>query len=103
MNDRDIHAGAPRVGVNVVLLGDSIFANAAYTRGAPDVVTHLGRLLPGRGTATLCAVDGATTAGIRTQLSRMPRTATELVMSIGGNDALQQSDVLSLPEKVQEM
>ena len=82
---------------HVVLLGDSIFANAAYTRGAPDVVTHLRRLLPPGHAATLCAVDGATTAGIAAQLSRIPRDATELVLSVGGNDALQNSHLLSLP------
>jgi hypothetical protein len=44
---------------HVVLIGDSIFANAAYTRGtAPDVVTHLRRLLPDGTRATLVAIDG---------------------------------------------
>jgi hypothetical protein len=31
---------------HVVLLGDSIFDNRSYTAGAPDVITHLGSLLP---------------------------------------------------------
>jgi len=79
-----------------VLLGDSIFDNAAYTRGAPDVVTHLRRLLPTGWQATLCAVDGATTAGLAAQLACVPPAATHVVVSIGGNDALQNSDLLSL-------
>ncbi len=82
---------------HIALLGDSIFDNAAYTRGAPDVVTHLRRLLPDSWEATLCAVDGATTLGLAAQLSRVPRDASHLVIAIGGNDALQNSDLLSLP------
>jgi lysophospholipase L1-like esterase len=81
---------------HIVLLGDSIFDNAAYTQGAPDVVTHLRTLLPHSWDATLCAVDGATTTGLKTQLARVPAAATHLVIAIGGNDALQNIDLLSL-------
>jgi hypothetical protein len=81
---------------HVVLLGDSIFDNAAYTDGAPDVVTHLRRLLPPGWEATLCAVDGATTGSLDAQLARVPESGSHLVISIGGNDALQNSDLLSL-------
>lgn len=85
--------GAPE---HVALLGDSIFDNGAYTRGEPDVVSHLRRLLPEGWTATLCAVDGATTQTMRTQLARVPPGASALVVAVGGNDALQNSDLLSL-------
>ena len=44
---------------HIVLLGDSIFDNAAYVRGGPDVVTQLRELLPRGWQATLAAVDGA--------------------------------------------
>ena len=81
---------------HIVLLGDSIFDNAAYTRGAPDVVTYLRQLLPRSWQATLCAVDGATTVGLAAQLAPVPAAATHLVIAIGGNDALQNSDLLSL-------
>jgi GDSL-like Lipase/Acylhydrolase family len=81
---------------HIVLLGDSIFDNAAYTDGAPDVITHLRAILPHSWDATLCAVDGATTSGLKTQFARVPPTATHLVIAIGGNDALQNSDLLSL-------
>lgn len=81
---------------HIVLLGDSIFDNAAYTRGAPDVVTHLQRLLPSGWRATSLAVDGATTADLTAQLRRVPADATQLAIAIGGNDALQNSDLLSL-------
>jgi hypothetical protein len=81
---------------HVVLLGDSIFDNGSYINGAPDVVAHLRQLLPPSHRATLCAVDGATTAGIAAQLLQVPASATDLIVSIGGNDALQNMDLLSL-------
>jgi hypothetical protein len=79
---------------HVALLGDSIFDNAAYTGGEPDVVTHLRTLLPASWEASLLAVDGATTAGLAAQVARVPRTVTHLVVSIGGNDVLGHSDLL---------
>jgi hypothetical protein len=81
---------------HVVLLGDSIFDNSAYTGGAPDVVMHLRRLLPAGWQATLCAVDGATIAELKSQLGCVPADASHLVIAVGGNDALQNSDLLSL-------
>jgi lysophospholipase L1-like esterase len=81
--------------MHVVLLGDSIFDNASYTRGEPDVVSHLREVLPAHSRATLCAVDGATTASLSRQLTRVPSDATHLVVAIGGNDALQNTDLLA--------
>lgn len=81
---------------HVVLLGDSIFDNAAYTSGAPDVVTHLRTLLPAGWRVTLLARDGAVTADLGGQLRRVPPDATHLVVSIGGNDVLRNLDLLSL-------
>ncbi|HEX6163217.1 MAG TPA: SGNH/GDSL hydrolase family protein [Vicinamibacterales bacterium] len=80
---------------HIVLLGDSIFDNSAYTGGEPDVATHLRRIVPAEWRATLCAVDGATTSGIRSQVKRTPADATHLVVSVGGNDALGYVDLLS--------
>ena len=79
---------------HVVLLGDSIFDNAAYTRGEPDVITHLESVLPRGARATLCAVDGATTGSLGRQLTCVPRDSTHLVVAIGGNDALANTDLL---------
>jgi lysophospholipase L1-like esterase len=81
---------------SIVLAGDSIFDNAAYTGGEPDVTTHLNSLLPPGSKATLVAVDGATVSGLPAQLRRLPKDATHLVISIGGNDALANIDLLSL-------
>jgi lysophospholipase L1-like esterase len=80
---------------HVVLLGDSIFDNAAYVAGGPDVVRQLQRRLPANWRASLLAVDGAVTRGVAPQLARLPRDATHIVVSAGGNDALGASGVLA--------
>lgn len=79
---------------HVVLLGDSIFDNGAYTQGGPDVITQLRGMLPGEWRATLGAIDGATTEDFDRQLSALPADATHLVMSLGGNDAIGHADLL---------
>lgn len=81
---------------HVVLLGDSIFDNAAYTRGGPDVITQLRGILPDGWRATLGAVDGATTHDMARQLRELPSDVTHLVLSVGGNDALGHMDLLDL-------
>ena len=82
---------------HVVLLGDSIFDNAAYTGGAPDVVGQLRRRLPLGSEATLGAVDGGMIGDIGGQLQRLPADATHLVLSVGGNDAMSHIDFLGAP------
>ena len=79
---------------HIVLLGDSIFDNAAYVPGGPDVVEQLRGVLPTGWSASLLAVDGAVIDGVSRQLSRLPADATHLVVSAGGNDALRHSDLL---------
>jgi lysophospholipase L1-like esterase len=80
--------------MHVVLLGDSIFDNAAYIAGGADVVTQLRSKLPSGWRATLGAIDGSVMADIGSQLDRLPSDATHLVVSIGGNDALGESAIL---------
>ena len=75
---------------HIVLLGDSIFDNAAYVPGEPDVVSQVSAKLPHGWRATLCAVDGAVTRSVEQQLQDIPIDATHLVVSVGGNDALGQ-------------
>jgi hypothetical protein len=78
---------------HIVLLGDSIFDNQSYTRGAPDVPTHLGSVVP-EARITLRAVDGATTADLGPQFEGVPGDATHVILSVGGNDALRNVDLL---------
>jgi hypothetical protein len=82
---------------HIALLGDSVLDNKAYTGPEPDVVEHLRELLPPPWCATLIAVDGSTTADLDRQLSRVPRDASHLVISVGGNDALMNWDLLRTP------
>lgn len=82
---------------HIALLGDSVFDNGAYTGGLPDVVTHLRELLPAGTRATLLARDGATTAQLEGQVDRIPRDVDRVVVSVGGNDALMNAEVLDLP------
>jgi lysophospholipase L1-like esterase len=79
---------------HIVLLGDSIFDNAAYVDGGPDVVRQLRELLPASARATLNALDGAVIADLRRQLQALPRDASHLVVSVGGNDALGEAGLL---------
>ena len=82
---------------HIALLGDSIFDNRSYTSGEPDVVAHLRNMLPPPWSASLLAVDGAVIADLSRQVRRVPSSATHLVISVGGNDALQNSDLLATP------
>ena len=78
----------------VVLVGDSIFDNAAYVSSGPAVIDQLKSALPSQWTATLLAVDGATTASFSRQLSKLPSDTTHIVISVGGNDALSHKGLL---------
>jgi lysophospholipase L1-like esterase len=79
---------------HVVLLGDSIFDNAAYVAGGPNVIQQLRERLPQGWDATLNAVDGAVTGGVERQLQRLPVDVSHLVVSVGGNDALGHAGLL---------
>lgn len=72
----------------VVLLGDSIFDNAAYVQGGPDVAAQLREALGGKWKVTLLARDGAIMDDVPGQIARLPADVTHLVLSVGGNDAL---------------
>lgn len=82
---------------HLVLLGDSILDNGAYTAGGPAVITHVQRQLPEGWRASLSAVDGSTTDDIHSQLKALAPDATHLVLSVGGNNALLRADVLETP------
>jgi hypothetical protein len=79
---------------HAVLLGDSVFDNAAYVGGGPDVVAQLRARLPEGWRATLRAMDGAVTGDVPRQLDGLPSDATHLVVSVGGNDALRHAYLL---------
>ena len=82
---------------HVVLLGDSIFDNAAYVHGSPDVITHFNSILPQDWKATLLAVDGSISTDVIDQITDIPESATHLIVSAGGNDGLSKADILQRP------
>src|SRR5262245_20829314 len=82
---------------HLALLGDSIFDNAGYTNGAPDVISHVRAALPPGWNASLHAVDGSTTRDLGSQVAQVEADVTHVALSIGGNDALLNSDLLNVP------
>ncbi len=84
---------------HVVLLGDSVFDNAAYVAGAPDVIRQLQHRLQAGWKATLLAVDGSVTRDVRRQAAQIPIDATHLIVSCGGNDALGYAGLLNAPAR----
>lgn len=85
--------------MHVVLLGDSVFDNGVYVPPGQDVPTHLRALLGDGARVTLLAIDGSTTDTVHGQIPRVPADATHVVLSIGGNDALDHLDLLATPAR----
>jgi hypothetical protein len=82
---------------HIVLVGDSIFDNKSYVgANGKDVVTHLREILPNDWQATLKAVDGSLIENASKQISSIPSDSTHLVVSVGGNDAIRNADVLQM-------
>lgn len=79
--------------MHIAMLGDSVFGNASYVGGAPDVWAQLQSLLTDVEVSS-AARDGAVIAGISQQLRQIPRSATHIMVSIGGNDAIGASGVI---------
>ncbi len=80
---------------HVVLLGDSVFDNAGYLRGAgPDLLAQLRTRLTQSWQTTRLARGGSVASDVLGQLGLLPRSATHLVISAGGNDAGRREDVL---------
>jgi hypothetical protein len=80
---------------HVILLGDSIFDNGIYVPGEPSVVEQVNAALPSDSKATLLARDGDVTSSVEEQLNGLPADATHLFVSVGGNDALGYSHILT--------
>jgi len=80
---------------HIVLLGDSIFDNGSYVTSGRDVVSHLQHMLGADSQATLLAVDGAVVDDVASQVFHIPNDATHLMLSAGGNDALQHLGILN--------
>mgnify|MGYP004453555349 FL=1 len=83
--------------MHLVLLGDSTIDNQNYTKGELSVEGHL-RQSTLAGVITRLATDGHTTSHIPKQLERLLLLdATHLLLSVGGNDALMNINILERP------
>jgi lysophospholipase L1-like esterase len=79
---------------HIVLLGDSVFDNKAYVNGGLDVIAQVRQRIPDGWEASLRAVDGSVVENVRKQTLDLPETATHLVVSVGGNDAILNAGIL---------
>ena len=82
---------------HIALLGDSVIDNGAYVGDGPDVAEQVRNLVPDEWKVTRLAIDGAVTSIIFSQLEDLPTDTTHIVLSVGGNDALGEADVLDAP------
>ncbi|MEP7066450.1 MAG: SGNH/GDSL hydrolase family protein [Gemmatimonadota bacterium] len=80
---------------HIVLLGDSIFDNQPYVAQGGATIDELSARLPAGWQATLLAHDGDRARDVRSQLRGVPASATHLVVSVGGNDALDQQALMA--------
>ncbi len=79
---------------SVILLGDSIFDNAAYVPGEPCVTEQLQELVPADVSVRMLAVDGDCIRHVKGQLEQVPDDTSHLFVSVGGNDVLDQYETL---------
>lgn len=80
---------------HAVLLGDSIFDNGVYVPDGPAFVDQLRAALSDEWKVSLLAVDGHGTVDVEAQLTGLPHDSTHLVVSCGGNDALNYLPILA--------
>lgn len=75
--------------IHAVLAGDSVFDNDSYVVGVPGVIEQMRKSIPSSWSAFKVAVDGDCIRHVPEQLKRLPTNATDLIVSVGGNDARQ--------------
>lgn len=79
---------------HLVLLGDATFDSHHTADGSPSVFDQVLQRRPPGWSATLCASEGAVAQDVPAQLGTLPAGASHLALSVGGNNAMQFSDVL---------
>ena len=82
---------------HIVLLGDSILDNKAYIENEPDVIASLQNIIPNDWQATLKAIDGSLIESVSKQFLESPSDVTHFVISVGGNNAIMDADILQMP------
>lgn len=80
---------------HILLAGDSIFDNDGYVGDAPGVIEQLRQSVPQTWSATKVAVDGDCIRHVKEQVAELPTHITDLIVSVGGNDARQHTHLLA--------
>lgn len=80
---------------HITLAGDSIFDNDGYVPNEPGVIEQLRKSIPSDWSANKIAVDGDCIRHVYSRVENFPNYITDLVLSIGGNDALGYSSILN--------
>lgn len=91
------------VSKHLVLAGDSIFDNDGYVLGEAGVIEQLRCTLPTTCSASKVAVDGDCIRHVKDQIADLPSNATDLIVSVGGNDARFHSALLSKVKQVNDL
>jgi hypothetical protein len=81
---------------HLALVGDGILANGAHTKQEPDSASAIRQLLPAW-TVSLLAAEGSSMAAVPSQVQRLPEDVELVVLSVGGNDAMEHVDILQHP------
>jgi len=79
-----------------MLVGDSVFDNGRHVESDAEVVNYVNAAFP-NWKISLLARDGATTTDIKNQVVGLVLNDTDLLLSVGGNDALLRADALDSP------
>jgi len=79
---------------HIVLAGDSIFDNDGYVLGEAGVIEQMRKSIPTSWSVYKIAVDGDCIRHVCDQLENLPTNCTDLVVSVGGNDARQHTNLL---------
>lgn len=80
---------------HITLAGDSIFDNDGYVPNEPGVIAQLRTSIPNNWSAMKIAVDGDCIRHVYSRVENFPDYITDLVLSIGGNDALGYASALN--------
>lgn len=78
---------------HIVLAGDSIFDNDGYVVGEAGVIEQMRTSLPSNWSASKVAVDGDCIRHVIGQIENLPSNATDLIISVGGNDVRQYTNL----------
>jgi len=88
---------------HIIIAGDSIFDNDGYVPNEPGVIAQLRTSIPKDWSADKIAVDGDCINHVYSRVENFPDYITDLVLSIGGNDALGYSSILNQAKSLKDI